>query len=471
MSVEARLKRLERIVEDVEIDPRPAVVWSWYDPSCPWGLPPGDCREHPRARPAQRPPEAPWRTWLMLAGRGYGKNRAGSEWVRSLVENGKARRLALVAATAADARDVMVEGESGIMAVCPPWNRPRYEPSKRRLTWPNGAIATTYSADEPERLRGPQHDAALCDEVCSWRRPAAWDNLRFGLRLGTNPRIAVATTPKPTTLLKRILEEATTVKTGGSTFDNRLHLAPEFFEDIISRYEGTRLGRQEIHAEILEVVEGAWFPSFDPVRHVSAEARYRSGEKVRLAIDCGVSRHTGAVFFQVREIDRYRKQVTVFADYYAEGLYSEANALAIQMVAKERCQGLVDIVRLDPASTARTGVGPSAYGEYERVFGSRALSFWPTHLVTDGLDQIELLLGPTTRPADLLIHPDCVHLIAAFNNYRRDERQGEFMPYPLDPNHPSEDMMDALRGGVRDAMPEGRKPQPGTNRVPGRSVF
>src|SRR5260370_32211937 len=135
------------------------------------------------ARPNQLPPNGEWRVWLVLAGRGFGKTRTGAEMIRARVTARTAHRLALVAPTAGDARDVMVEGESGILAISPPWERPRYEPSKRRLTWPNGAVATLFSADEPERLRGPQHDAAWCDELASWRHPEAWDMLMFGLRL------------------------------------------------------------------------------------------------------------------------------------------------------------------------------------------------------------------------------------------------------------------------------------------------
>ena len=127
------------------------------------------------ARPNQLPPPGDWSIWLLLAGRGFGKTRVLSEWVCNQAQSGQAGRIALVAATAADARDVMVEGESGILAVAPDWARPIYEPTKRRVTWPNGAIATLYSADEPDRLRGPQHDAAACDELGSWRHPAAWD--------------------------------------------------------------------------------------------------------------------------------------------------------------------------------------------------------------------------------------------------------------------------------------------------------
>jgi hypothetical protein len=468
----ARLTRLDRAIRSLAVSaPDGHARWDWFAASCPCGLPPGECREHPRARSSQRPPAGRWRTWVVLAGRGFGKTRTGAEWVRSLVEARQARRVALVAPTAADARDVMVEGESGILAVCPAWDRPRYQPSRRRLTWRNGAIATTYSADEPERLRGPQHDAALCDELASWRRPAAWDNLRFGLRLGDDPRICVTTTPRATALIKRVLNEPTTVKTGGSTYENRAHLAPEFVDEIIARYEGTRLGRQEIRAELLEVIDGAWFPQFDPARHVTTGAEFDPGLPVRLAIDAGTSRHTGAVFFQVREVGPYRHRINVFGDYYASDLFSEPNALAIRALGQRLCGGRLDVVRLDPASTARTGVGPAAYGEYERLFGPRIVSFWPAHPVLDGLDQIELLLGSEGREPDLLIHPRCEHLISAFNGYVRATRAGEFMTWPLDPNHPAEDLIDAIRGGVRDALPEGRKPQPAFHRVPARVVF
>src|SRR6201987_3377061 len=209
------------------------------------------------ARPAQLPPPGNWRVWLLLAGRGFGKTRTGAELIRARVANATARRLALVAPTAADARNVMVEGESGILAISPPWDRPRYEPSKRRLTWPNGAIATLYSADEPERLRGPQHDATWCDELGSWRYPEAWDMLMFGLRLGTDPRVVVTTTPRPTKLIRAVIADPTAAVTRGSTYENRANLAPAFLDQIIRKYEGTRLGRQEIEAELLDDVPGA----------------------------------------------------------------------------------------------------------------------------------------------------------------------------------------------------------------------
>jgi phage terminase large subunit-like protein len=209
------------------------------------------------ARPAQLPPEGDWRIWLLLAGRGFGKTRTGAELIRARAVKRIARRLALVAPTASDARDILVEGESGILAISPPWERPRYEPSKRRLTWPNGAVATLFSADEPERLRGPQHDTAWCDELASWRYPEAWDMLMFGLRLGSDPRVVVTTTPRPTKLIRQLIVDPTVVVTRGATHENRGNLAPAFLGQIIRKYQGTRLGRQELEAELLEDLPGA----------------------------------------------------------------------------------------------------------------------------------------------------------------------------------------------------------------------
>jgi len=186
------------------------------------------------ARPTQLPPPGDWRVWLLLAGRGFGKTRTGAELIRARVAALTARRLALVAPTAADARNVMVEGESGLLAVSPPWDRPRYEPSKRRLTWPNG-----------------------CDELGSWRYPEAWDMLMFGLRLVDDPRVVVTTTPRPTKLIRALIADPTALVTRGSTYENRANLAPAFLDQIIRKYEGTRLGRQELEAELLDDVPGA----------------------------------------------------------------------------------------------------------------------------------------------------------------------------------------------------------------------
>lgn len=209
------------------------------------------------ARDKQLMPEGVWFGWFILAGRGFGKTRTGAETVRWKVETGQWRRVALVARTAADARDVMVEGESGILASSPPWFRPKYEPSKRRLTWPNGAIATTYSGDKPDQLRGPQHDGAWLDELAAWRYAEAFDQVMFGLRLGDNPQWVGTTTPRPTKLVRSILSDPSVVPTHGGTFENRANLAPSTLAQLERKYAGTRLGRQELDAVVLDDVPGA----------------------------------------------------------------------------------------------------------------------------------------------------------------------------------------------------------------------
>ncbi len=173
-----------------------------------------------------------------------------------MIQTGQARRFAFVTSTAADGRDVLVEGESGILAISPPWDMPKYEASKRRLTWGNGSIATLYSADCPERLRGPQHDAALVDELCAWSYPQAFDMLQFGLRLGTHPKMMIATTPKPIKIIRRLVADPSTAIVRGSTFENKNNLAPSFFRSVVSKFENTRLGQQEIFAEILDTADG-----------------------------------------------------------------------------------------------------------------------------------------------------------------------------------------------------------------------
>jgi phage terminase large subunit-like protein len=239
------------------------------------------------ARAEQLPPSDPdWVTWLILAGRGFGKTRAGAEWVRMLVESGNYGRIALVAEDAGDARDVIVEGESGILATAAPWFRPKYEPSKKRLTWPNGAMATLYSADDPEALRGPQFDAAWLDELCKWRYAReAWDMLQFGLRLGVRPLQCVTTTPRPIPLLKDLMKDEATRITRGSTYDNQANLADQFYKQVQRKYEGTRLGRQEIFAEILDDNPNALWTYAQIEQHRVRVFDWRSCAKIVVAID------------------------------------------------------------------------------------------------------------------------------------------------------------------------------------------
>lgn len=212
----------------------------------------------------QLPPAGDWTTWVILGGRGAGKTRAGSEWIRARVEGarpgdpGQCSRIALVAETLDQAREVMVFGESGILAASPPDRRPEWQSTRKRLVWPNGAVAQLFSASSPEALRGPQFDCAWCDELAKWKKgEETWDMLQFGLRLGIHPRVLVTTTPRSSALLRAILADSGTVKTSAPTSANAMNLAKGFLETITRKYEGSRLGRQELDGEMMMDVEGA----------------------------------------------------------------------------------------------------------------------------------------------------------------------------------------------------------------------
>ena len=214
------------------------------------------------ARKDQLPPGNEWRVWLIMAGRGFGKTRAGAEWVRAVAENDPAARIALVAASLGEARAVMVEGESGVLAVCPPERRPSFESSLRRLTWPNGATAMLYSGAEPESLRGPQHSHGWCDEVAKWdnasgRAMAAWDNLAMGMRLGEEPQVLATTTPRAVPLLRRLLDDEGVATTRGTTEDNKGNLPGRFIRDIRRTYGRSLLARQELDGEMIADLPGA----------------------------------------------------------------------------------------------------------------------------------------------------------------------------------------------------------------------
>lgn len=210
------------------------------------------------ARPAQLPPEGDWYCWLILAGRGFGKTRTGAEWVKARVLEAAGCRIALVGKTAQDVASVMVEGESGLLAVCPDDERPTYKRSRRELRWANGSVARLFSAAEPDMLRGPQFHYAWCDEMAAWGlAAAAWDNLRMALRLGERPRAVVTTTPRPIALLRALLDDAGVAVTRGSTYENSANLPAHFLDDMARAYRGTRIGRQELDGELLERLEGA----------------------------------------------------------------------------------------------------------------------------------------------------------------------------------------------------------------------
>ena len=227
LGIESRIVKLEspddREAAEV-IDP---ALWDWYAESCSCpGVPgPGECRVHPRARPSQRPPAGDWRVWAYVAGRGAGKTRAGACWIQHRVEQGIMKVGCLIAPTSGDIRDVMVEGQSGLLAVAPPWCRPQFESSKRRVQWPNGARAVCLSGEEPERARGLNIDTIWADELACWQRAeSTWDLAMLALRAGANPQAMITTTPRRVAVLRRILAEATTVQTTETTFANKPQL-------------------------------------------------------------------------------------------------------------------------------------------------------------------------------------------------------------------------------------------------------
>lgn len=254
------------------------------------------------AHRGQLPPEGDWLGWLILAGRGFGKTRAGAEWVRAVAEADPAARIALVGASLGEVRGVMVEGDSGLLAIAPRGLRPRFEPSKRQLTWPGGAQATLFSAGEPESLRGPQHSHAWCDEIAKWdngggKADMAWDNLLLGMRLGECPRAVATTTPRAVPLLKRLLAHPEVAVTRGRTFDNKANLPPRFIGAVRREYGRSALGRQELDGELIADIEGAlWTRAMLEACREAAPAGPDPGfwTRVVVAVDPPASAHGDA---------------------------------------------------------------------------------------------------------------------------------------------------------------------------------
>jgi len=309
-------------------------------------------------RPEQQAPEGDWAIWAYIAGRGAGKTRTAAEWVREQAKyttEGQ-RRFALVARTAADVRDVIVEGESGIMNVTPPSERPLYEPSKRRLTWPNGNTATCFTADEPDSLRGPQFTHAWGDEVAAWRQTpdaagmTAFDNLRVGTRLGRNPRIVVTTTPKRVPLLYKLIEEAKTgrvVITRGSTLDNSGNLSGAYLDAITGVYAGTRLAAQELYGEMLDDVEGAlwteeliernrqaFMPQGTPLRIIGVDPSVAENPRD----ECGI-----VVCASTSERDLYKRQAWILEDASILGSPEKWANKVVEMARKWGCPVVAEV--------------------------------------------------------------------------------------------------------------------------------
>ena len=319
------------------------LIWDWTV----WG------------RPEQQTPKGEWSIWMYLAGRGAGKTRAAAEWVREEARHTTTgqRRFALVARTAADVRDVIVEGESGIINITPPSERPLYEPSKRRLTWPNGNTATCFTADEPDSLRGPQFTHAWGDEVAAWRQTpdaagmTAFDNLRVGTRLGSNPKIMITTTPKRVPLLYSLLAEADktgrVVVTRGSTLDNSGNLSQSYLDAILGVYEGTRLASQELFGEMLSDVEGAlWtieliekgrqmsMPLGVPLRVIGVDPSVAENPKD----ECGI-----IVCASTGDRDLYKRQSWVLEDATVHGSPDVWANKVVQMARKWGCPVVAEV--------------------------------------------------------------------------------------------------------------------------------
>jgi phage terminase large subunit-like protein len=311
-------------------------------------------------RPEQQRPEGDdWNIWLYLAGRGAGKTRTAAEWIREEAKytNKGQIRFALVARTAADVRDVIVEGESGIINVTPPSERPLYEPSKRRLTWPNGNTATCFTADEPDSLRGPQFTHAWGDEVAAWRQTpdaagmTAFDNLRVGTRLGANPKIVVTTTPKRVPLLYALMAEAEktgkVVITRGSTMDNQGNLSNAYLDAIKGVYEGTRLAQQELYGEMLSDVEGAlWTPD---LIDRNRESQLPMGTPLRVvAVDPSVAENPRdecgiVVCASTGERDLYKRNSWVLEDATVHGSPDVWANKVVQMARKWGCPVVAEV--------------------------------------------------------------------------------------------------------------------------------
>jgi len=283
------------------------------------------------ARPDQLPPNEAWLIWLLMGGRGSGKTRTGAEWIREQVQNGGKRRIALVGPTFSDAREVMLEGESGLLKLGYPRERPTYIASRHRLEWPNGAVGQIFTAEDPDGLRGPQFDAAWADEFCAWARPEeTLSNLRLGLRLGTDPKLVITTTPKPTLAFKALVKTQGVVIARARTQDNALFLAPTFIDAMSNAYGGTRRGRQELGGELLLDLDGAlWtrktleicriidIPRLEKII-VSIDPPATSGPK---ADKCGIiiAGRTGDLTQGTRQTDKAASKAVVLFDGTLEG--------------------------------------------------------------------------------------------------------------------------------------------------------
>lgn len=382
------------------------------------------------ARPEQIAPDGDWPIWLVKAGRGWGKTRVGAEWVRGQKE--KVGRIALIGPTAADVRDVMVDGDSGIISISPPWDKPEYQPSKRRVVWQNGSVAYMYSADEPERLRGPQHGAAWCDEIGSWRYPDTWDMMMFGLRLGKNPKVVATTTPRPTPLMKQIQQTPGVIVTRGSTYDNRANLAESFFKSIITKYEGTRLGRQELEGHDLDDNPGALWnrENIDAARVRKALDMVRVVVSVDPAVTSGEdSDETGIIVTGKDEFGH----AYVIEDCSVKGSPDEWGRVAVEAFRRHQADRIV----------AEVNQG----GDMVRYVLETIDKNVPLKMVRASRGKVA-----RAEPISALYEQGKVHHVGAFHKL-------EDQMCTWEPGMPSPDRMDALVWGLTELMLVGADPR------------
>jgi len=381
-----------------------------------------------RARRSQQPPPGGWPVWLVMAGRGFGKTRAGAEWIRSIAERDGAARIALVGASIQDARAVMVEGESGLLSIAPEDNRPVWKPSRRELRWRSGAVATLFGAADPEMLRGPQHSHGWADEIGKWPNGiAAWDNLAMGMRLGARPRIMATTTPRPVPLVMRLAADPAVMVTRGRTADNAAHLPPAFLAEMARTFEGTRLGRQELEGELLLDVEGAlWTRALlEQCRHVGPAPDRDVFTRLVVGVDppasaggdaCGIvvaglARDGTAFVLEDASVEgaspeRWARRVALAAERWrADRIVAEANNGGDMVAAVLRASGLPLPVRLVHASRGKSARAEPVAALYEAGRARHAGFFAPLEDQLCGMTVRGGYEGPGRSPdrADALV--------------------------------------------------------------------
>jgi hypothetical protein len=470
-ALSGRLDALEALLsaeaDDDEIPAEDRLAFDWYggDCGCP-GVKLGDCERHHRARENQRPPDGDWRQWMLCAGRGSGKTKAGAEYVRHIAETNPGARIALVGGTHQDVVTTMIEGPSGVLSVCPDWAVPDYrKTTPPTLTWPNGSRAVGYSAEQPARLRGPAFSHAWCDELAHWfDAESAWRQLNFTSRVrsATGIRILITTTPIASPLVRALAEDPLTRLVRFSTYENQAHLAPEYIDYMHTMYDGTDWGEQEVFGRILMVGGHRVFGKFKREKHVSAEAAYHPVRgPVNLTVDAGTSLWTGALWWQLAPGPSGRKRLTILGEYahdHTAGSYTAECVEAIHRINESHPEwrDRVGKIYLDPHGQARTSGAEASKNAYETKFNdkgdpNRVTAWQGGREIPDSAQVANHMLDL----GDVLVHPSCVRLIEAIECQQWKKRRDGSPTDEQDPQRPGTDLCDAFRGATIVAYPGG----------------